>query len=82
MTVESPYYPLVPKTLAANLAFRRGLIARGSQDAAFAESLRAMCSEDLLFFVNTFGWTYDPRKTPPVIPFLTYEFQDETLLDL
>jgi hypothetical protein len=41
-----------------------------------------MCSEDLLFYINAFCWTYDPRLENPMVPFLTYEFQDETLLDL
>ena len=37
-----------------------------------------MCARDLLFFVNTFVFTYDPRLLPniPEIPFITYEFQD------
>lgn len=38
-----------------------------------------MCSRDLLFFVNTFVFTYDPRLIPqkiPEIPFISYEFQD------
>lgn len=41
------------------------------------------CSRDLLFFVNAFCWTYDPRKTEaPVLPFITYDFQDSALLDI
>ncbi len=37
-----------------------------------------MCSRDLLFFINTFAMTYDPRLTPAstVIPFITYLYQD------
>jgi len=38
-----------------------------------------MCSRDLLFYVNTFVFTYDPRLVPdriPEIPFITYEYQD------
>ena len=37
-----------------------------------------MCSRDLLFFVNTFIYTYDPRLLPniPEIPFITYTYQD------
>jgi len=40
-----------------------------------------MCSQDMLFFINTFGFTYDPRLTPnsTVILFITYLFQDVAL---
>ncbi len=43
-----------------------------------------MCSRDILFWWNTFLWTYDPRKTRedeyPVLPFITYPYQDEAIL--
>ena len=45
----------------------------------FARQFWIMCSRDLLFFVNTFVFTYDPRLLPqwiPKIPFITYEYQD------
>ena len=37
-----------------------------------------MCCRDILFFVNTFVFTYDPRLLPNIteIPFITYEYQD------
>lgn len=48
-----------------------------------AQQLRAMCGEDLLFYVNAFCWTYDPRSEFKVAPFVTYPgFQDEALLEL
>ena len=37
------------------------------------------CSEDILFWVNAFVWTYDPRQDIPKLPFITWEFQDEGL---
>lgn len=44
-----------------------------------------MCSRDLLFYINTFCFTYDPRLVPdkiPEIPFVTYEFQDVAFDDI
>jgi len=38
-----------------------------------------MCKLDPLFFVNFAGVIYEPR-TPRVLPFITYDFQDQTLL--
>lgn len=82
MTV-APHYHLVPKGLSANLRFRRALLEDASRDPDMAAQLRRMCSDDLLFYVNAFCWTYDPRSAHKVTPFVTYaEFQDEAMLDL
>lgn len=49
----------------------------------FAAALRKMCAEDPLFFINTFIFTYDPRKKEcPLVPFITYQFQDIAILEL
>ena len=81
MTVV-PHYHRVPKEPAANRRFRRALITEAGRDPQAAAQIRTMCAEDLLFYVNAFGWTYDPRSTVPVTPFLTYAFQDEAMLEL
>jgi hypothetical protein len=80
--IETPHYPLVPRTPQENLAFRREMIRRGSEDADFAKTLRRMCGEDPLFWWGTFAMTFDPRKQPSAIPFNLYGFQEETVLDL
>jgi len=43
-----------------------------------------MCSRDILFWVNSFIWTYDPKKFPdnPFIPFITYPYQDDAIVKL
>lgn len=81
--MTTPHYHLVPKDLEQNLRFRRSLLEDASRDPAMASQLRRMCGEDLLFYVNAFCWTYDPRALHKVVPFVTYrEFQDEAMLDL
>lgn len=51
-----------------------------------ARLLYIMCKRDILFFINTFCFIYEPRPTPEnpthEIPFNTWGFQDETLLDM
>lgn len=80
---EVPHYHLVPKEIGANLRFRRELTLEAGRDSELAATLRRMCAEDLLFYVNAFCWTYDPRSKVKVAPFVTYaEFQDEALLAL
>lgn len=80
--MANSFYPMVPKDLQANLRFRADMVRLGSSDVKAARELWTMCSRDLLFYVNTFGWTYDPRKTPSAIPFITWPFQDEALLTM
>lgn len=43
------------------------------------------CRRDLLFYVNSFVWGYDPRNMPPIprsVPFVTWPFQDRGLLEI
>ncbi len=79
---EVPHYHLAPKEIGANLRFRRALYREAGRDAALASTLRRMCSEDILFYINAFCWTYDPRSKVKVTPFITYGFQDVAILAL
>lgn len=80
--MTNEFYDLVPKDQKANLAFRNELVRIGSTEKKAAEELYIMCSRDLLFYVNTFCWTYDPRIGDGVLPFITYEFQDQAIVDM
>lgn len=82
MQVSTDYVDIVPKEYEANLWFRRDVMDQGRKSDDLAEELWIMCSRDPLFWVNTFCWTYDPRKREPVIPFITYEYQDEGIISL
>ena len=78
-----PHYDLVPKDFDANLLFRTEMLHLAGSDELAASQVRRMCGEDLLFYVNTFCWTYDPRSRVKVAPFITYaEFQDEAMLNI
>jgi hypothetical protein len=79
-----PYYELVPKGMHANLEFRRNVIQMGLEDEEFANGIKRMCARDLLFHVNLFAFTYDPRRPPEtrMIPFITFRFQDDFLIQV
>lgn len=78
-----PHYHLVPKGVEANLRFRRETLLQAAEDRKFANRLREMCSEDIMFYCNAFCWTYDPRdQENPHKPFITYDFQDEAIDEL
>ncbi len=76
------YYDIVPKDRVENLAFRKELIQMGSTDPIAARELWIMCARDMLFYVNAFVWTYDPRQPEPAIPFITWDYQDEALITM
>ena len=75
-------YTQVPKGADDNLAFRKLLIESAAGDKDTSQDLWCACSRDILFYVNTFCWTYDPRKPNGTVPFITWAYQDEVLLDL
>ncbi len=75
-------YKRVPKDLHENLLFREWVYYRAARDEGLQRALREMCRADILFWVNAFCWTYDPRlKNDKAIPFITYPFQDEAILE-
>jgi len=78
--MDFPYYSGVPKDFSENLKWRRDLLTRAAGDEVFAEAAYRMCAEDLLFYINGFCWTYDPRdQQVPNKPFITYDFQDDAI---
>ncbi len=81
----SEYYrQLVPTDEEANLHFRRYVLesARGNPEEQAV--LRCMCQRDVLFYVNVFAWTYDPRLKPgyQIVPFITWDAQNDVLIKL
>jgi hypothetical protein len=39
-------------------------------------------AEGAIFFIETFGWTFDPRKNPKHIPFVLFEYQKRAIREL
>lgn len=79
----SEFYKLVPKDIEGNLRFRK-FVLEWANTSERQEEIRIICSRDILFFVNVFGWTYAIKDHPdcPCQPFITYEYQDRALLSL
>lgn len=74
-----------PKNKAENYAYRAKLLSEADKDPQFRAALYQMCKNDILFWINSFCWTYDPRTENQQklgykdahILFLTWEFQDD-----
>lgn len=82
-----PYYDWCCKNVKdfknrdGNIAFRRKVLELAKNNRKVQEELWILCSRDMLFWLNVFGMTYDPRLLPnsAVIPFITYSYQDIAL---
>lgn len=72
----------VPKTLVDNMQYRIDLIAQAEKDPVIQQILMKRSAADPIFWINSFGYTYDPRLSMPNIPFLTYKYQDDYILDV
>lgn len=91
-STPTPFYHLVPKDIAANLRFRRAVLGLAAESAENKRELWIMCSRDILFWVNTFVWTFDPGQDRnlmpgdrpeidyPALPLVTWAFQDDAIL--
>lgn len=78
-----PYYHLVPKDHEGQLEFRRRMIQFGAQSKKNALALGQMCARDILFYINVFVMTYNPRlRDSPAVLFNTYPYQDKFILDM
>lgn len=80
--VSSDDLEIIPKDLFKNTK-RRFDLAYGTAKRPELRALQVqMCRNDILYWVNVWCSTYDPRKTPSTIPFITYPYEDKLLLDL
>lgn len=70
-----------PKDMLANLDFRDAMIRWGSEKTSNAEQLWVRCSRDLVFYFDTFVYTFDPRKGASLreIPFILWPYQEDAM---
>jgi hypothetical protein len=82
LLAKFPLYHTVPRDPLENVAYRLDVLEWASQGHSNREDLWIACRRDALFYVNTFVWTYDPRRPSKAVPFITYEFQDWAIMEL
>jgi hypothetical protein len=60
------------------------MIKAGYENPEYARELWIMSKRDPLFYINTFVFTFDPRRVPltTTIPFNTFGFQDEAVYEI
>lgn len=71
--------PPSPKALAANIAYRKQVLARCAVDEKFRELCWVRASRDFVWWCDTFVWTYDPKthSNRPNRPFVLFDYQEE-----
>lgn len=71
------YHRRVPREYVKNLRFRRSILDQCEGDTEAQAAMREACRQDILLYVNTFVYQFNPKKLgEPVGPFITWEFQD------
>lgn len=77
----------VPKGRVRNLQYRTKVLERAEQDESYQSDLLTACSESLLYWINTFVWTFHQfdvddegiryASNEPDVPFITWDVQDD-----
>src|ERR1019366_1516657 len=74
---------LVPKGIEENYRYRLAILEQAKGDEAFQRGLLEVCKNDILFWINTFAWQFNPEHFGEETgPFLTWPFQEEAIRDL
>lgn len=73
--------PTAPKDLRKNLQYRRKIWELGQSSQSARDDIWIACARDPLFFINVFGWTFDPQHfaDSPERPLITWPHQDVAL---
>ncbi len=77
-------------SIKSNYHNRAVLLSESDNDYEYRGALYKHCSQDVLFWINHFGWIYEPRKeqqiqlgyNSPHLLFITWKFQDDFILRL
>lgn len=75
---------LAPKQARKNGLFRKALLTEAFGNFELQQEIWTRCSEDIIFWLDTFGFTYSPKDFPecPNRPFVLYPYQEKAILDM
>lgn len=62
-----------------NLLYRANIIRNAKDNPAYQQLQIEFCRSNILYFANTFCWTFDTRLDNATVPMTTYPFQDDML---
>lgn len=82
MLSPGEFWKKVPRSLPENLHFRKWMLQKAHASKRVRAGLIECCSKDILFYINTFCFTFDPRTRLKLLPFVSWPFQDRALLEI
>lgn len=81
MLSAGTHHKRVPKNKRDNLEFRAFVLRRADENPDYRSGLIAACREDILFYINTFVWQFNPKEKKnrflKMGPMVTWDYQDE-----
>jgi len=66
-------------SMKENMLFRMDILKKAEKDRSYQGVLLEMCRSDIIFWINTFCFTFDPRLKRQKVPFILYPFQEEVI---
>ena len=82
MEKELNIYDGYPRSLAENAKYRAQLLILCEKDPKIAALVKEICRQDILFWIDNFCWTKDQRRPDDVLPFITYDYEQEYILTI
>lgn len=79
---QCPFYGEIPRDHNARVNWRLQIWEGAARDKRIQTALHQACSDDILFFLNAFVSTKDPRQTNEPIPMFTWGSQERCLLEI
>lgn len=74
------WHEQVPKTVKENLLYRRAVLDKCRSSRLNQKIIVEACRQDILFFINVFGWQYDPTQSESRAgPFIAWPCQERIL---
>ncbi len=75
------WHEKVPREWRGNLRLRHRLLTEADGNRQKQRALRLACKEDILFYINTFVWQFNPKKKGEQVgPFITWDYQEDALM--
>lgn len=71
-----------PRSLQGNIEFRAQLLKDCETDLILQQNVKELCRRDIIFWIDLFCWTKDPRRKIDILPFICYDYQRTYIKDI
>lgn len=72
-----------PRNISESIKYRARILKDAENDPILQMQIKEMCRRNILYWINLFCWTKDPRRKPDCMPFVCYDaYQDDYILGI